>query len=106
MTAVWDEAKRQANLLKHGLDSAEFETAFDGEDAVYLPAQPSRTGRIRYKIIGRWRDRLVVVVIVSPLGAEAIALVSLRYANPKERAVHDRLRSQDRRAGIFPSGLG
>lgn len=94
MKIVWDEPKRAANVLKHGLDFADFETSFDRDTAVFLPTQPSRTGRARYKLLGQWQGRTVVVVIISPLGSEGLSLVSLRHANPNERAAYDRFRSQ------------
>lgn len=85
MAVVWDEPKRRANLAKHGLDFADFEEAFGLAGFKAYPARASRTGRIRYTLIGTWKERLVVAAIVSPLGSDAIALVSLRPANSKER---------------------
>ena len=94
MKATWDEPKRRANLLKHGLDFADFDEAFDAETALFLPARPSGNGRTRYILIGDWNGMLVVVVIVSPLGTEALDIVSLRPASPRERNAYDRHRSQ------------
>lgn len=89
MTTTWDEPKRQANLAKHGLDFADFDECFDAETALILPTTPSRTGRVRYKLIGDWKGERVVVVIVSPLGCEALSLVSLRHAGYAERDRYD-----------------
>ncbi|KQP16614.1 BrnT family toxin [Methylobacterium sp. Leaf93] len=94
MTATWDERKRKANLLKHGLDFADFDASFDAERALIRPTRPSRTGRNRYMLIGEWNDVLVVVVIISPLGTEAFDIVSLRPANGKERKTYDDHQSQ------------
>lgn len=92
MLIVWDEPKRQANLDKHGFDFAEFETSFDFGDFVAKATRASRTGRSRLILIGRWRDAqdvdLIVTAIVSPLGRQAVALVSLRIASEKERAAY------------------
>lgn len=90
MTTIWDEPKREANLAKHGLDFADFDTHFDGETALIRPTRPSQNGRERYMVIGDWNGERVVAVIVSPLGTEAISLVSLRNASPVERAAYDR----------------
>jgi len=94
MTATWGDIKRKANLLKHGLDFADFDASFDAETALIRPARPSRTGRARYMLIGQWKGALIVVVIASPLGSEALDIVSIRPASPKERAAYDRYRSE------------
>lgn len=87
MQIVWDEPKRQFNLAKHGLDFADL-VSFDWDDALYQPSRPSRTGRRRFKVLGYLGNRLVSVII-SPLGTEAISIVSLRPADSDERADYD-----------------
>lgn len=89
MTATWDEPKRQANLLKHGFDFADFDDCFDAGTALFRPTKPSRTGRERLMLIGEWDGQVVVTVIISPLGSEAIDLVSIRHASDKERAAYE-----------------
>jgi hypothetical protein len=88
---VWDEPKRVANLDKHGLDFSEFESGFSFDRFVALPARPSRTGRARFQLVGMLYGRTVVVAIVSPLGSEALSLVSLRLAGPRERRAYEEL---------------
>ena len=88
MRFVFDEPKRRANIAKHGFDIAEFEAAFSFDRFFNIAAQPSHTGRTRFKLIGMWHDRIVFVAIVSPLGSEAIAVVSVRRADRKERAFY------------------
>ena len=90
MTTTWDEPKRRANLAKHGLDFADFDSCFDATSALIRPTRASSTGRARYKLIGDWNGQQVVAVIVSPLGSEALSLVSLRGASPKEGAQYAR----------------
>ncbi|SEP32127.1 hypothetical protein SAMN04487843_11149 [Methylobacterium sp. ap11] len=85
MRIEWDEPKRRANLQKHGLDFADITAQFDFATAVLLETRPSRTGRGRFKLIGWFRSRLIVVVVASPLGTEAFSVISLRPANLKER---------------------
>ncbi|GJE18255.1 BrnT family toxin [Methylobacterium marchantiae] len=85
---TWDESKRSTNLVKHGLDFAEFETAFDFSTAIELPAEPSATGRARFRLVGVFDGRLVVVAILSPLGTEALSLISLRPASRAERRLY------------------
>lgn len=91
MLFSYDEPKQQANLAKHGFDFAEFEEAFDFDRYAVLPAKPSPTGRTRHKLVGTWYGVTVVVAIVSPLGSEAIDIVSIRHAARKERAIYDAL---------------
>jgi hypothetical protein len=90
MRILWDEPKRRANLAKHGFDFADFEIGFSFERFLAFPTRPSRTGRTRYRLVGTLFGDPVVVAIVSPLGSEAVAIVSLRLANVKERTAYDR----------------
>lgn len=86
---VWDEPKRRANLDKHGLDFKDFESEFRFEDGLVLAASPSRTGRARIKVVGPLLGRLIAAIL-SPLGSEAISIVSLRIADLGERRAYDR----------------
>jgi uncharacterized DUF497 family protein len=88
---TWDEPKRLANLAKHGLDFADFEEAFSFDRFAALAARPSRTGRERFRLIGSMFGDTVVVAVVSPLGKEAVSIVSLRPANPLERTAYENL---------------
>ena len=85
MRIVFDEVKRIANLDKHGLDMADFEDGFQFETALEFKAYISRTGRTRFSLIGYFNGVLIVVAILSPLGSEALSLVSLRPANVTKR---------------------
>jgi uncharacterized protein len=87
---IWDEPKRLSNLVKHGLDFADIEEGFDFDGAIVLPAKPSRTGLARFRLIGELRGALLVAIVRSSLGSEAISIVSLRPASQKERKLHDR----------------
>jgi uncharacterized protein len=85
---VWDEPKRVSNLAKHGLDFASLEAGFDFVRAIVLPAKTAKSGRPRVRIIGEMDGELVALV-ASPLGAEALAIVSLRPASKRERILHE-----------------
>lgn len=78
MQIVYDEVKRLTNLNKHGLDFAELESSFF--DKAYV--ETARNGRL--KVIGRFRDGLIIAAIVKPLGSEALSVISMRPANIKE----------------------
>ncbi|MGF3021520.1 BrnT family toxin [Methylobacterium aquaticum] len=88
MRIIWDEPKREANLAKHGLDFADARDRFVFEDAVILPSDTDPNGRPRFLALNELDGRLVAVVF-SPLGTEALALISLRPANRKERRIFE-----------------
>ena len=91
MLVVWDEKKRVANLDKHGLDFAEFASAFAFEHFGAVSAKPGVDGRRRFLFVGRWRGEDIVAAVVAPLGSEALSLISLRPASRKERETYARL---------------
>ena len=93
---VWDEPKRLANIAKHGLDFGDLQEGFDWDSFLTDIVRPSRTGRLRYRFLGNLDGEGVVVAIVSPLGEEAVSIVSLRRATRKERA-HYETWAKDRR---------
>ena len=88
MKIVWDEPKRQANIVTHGLDLADSES-FEWETASIVPGHAGQDGRPRFRAIGRLGNELVPLVF-SPLGAEAVAVISLRPASRAERKLHDK----------------
>lgn len=83
MLIVYDEPKRLTDLDNHGLDFAD---GFDFRSAVQFGAYTGSGGRSRFGLIGWLNGQLVVVAIVSPLGSEALSLVSLRPAKAQEGA--------------------
>jgi uncharacterized DUF497 family protein len=88
MKIVWDEPKRQANIVTHGLDLADAES-FDWETAIVVPGHAGKDGRPRFRAIGRLGNELVTLVF-SPLGTEAVSAISLRPASRAERKLHDK----------------
>ena len=87
MRIVWDEAKRLTTLDERGIDFADAED-FDWEDALYMPGHPGEDGRPRFMAIGWLHDELLTIVY-SPLGTEAISIVSMRPASRKDRRLFD-----------------
>lgn len=83
MKVTWDEPKRTINLVKHGLDLADAER-FAWNEALIVPSHAGKGGRPRFKAIGRL-DGDLIALIFSPLGSEAVTIVSLRRASRKER---------------------
>ena len=83
MKITFDEPKRLANLNNRGLDFAALTIEFF-EASIVVPARDGR-----FKAIGEF-EGCVLAVIFKPLGAEAIAVISMRHASRKERNVHDK----------------
>ena len=83
MELVWDEPKRLLNLAKHGFDFAELTEAFF-ETAAIVPAKQGR-----YLAIGDFNGIAVVAVVIRPLGAEAVSVISMRRADRQERRMLD-----------------
>ena len=83
MQIVYDELKLISNLAKHGLDFADLDLAFFDEATFDL----AKNGRLM--AIGEFRDRMVITVIVRPLGSEALSIISMRPASQSERRVVD-----------------
>ena len=77
----WNEAKRQANLSKHGLDFADM-TAFDWNNAI--EAMDDRHGEPRWVATGYIGDRLCVAVYAIG-NQDSVRLISLRNATSAER---------------------
>ena len=78
MKIVWDEPKRRANIAKHGLDFADVDPAF------FLDAVVREAREGRYRAFGTLAGA-PAVLIFSPLGREAVFLISLRRGSSKER---------------------
>lgn len=77
---VWDSPKHRANFETHRLDFGIITLDFLA-DAIIRPA---KTGRLQ--AIGLINGQ-PLSLIFSPLGTEAVSLISLRAASEKERAV-------------------
>ena len=83
----WDEAKRQANRARHGVDFAQID-GFDWATAVTREDTRGDYGERRFISTGLIGDR--VHVCVWTIRADRMRLISLRKANARERAQHGR----------------
>jgi uncharacterized DUF497 family protein len=88
MEIVWDEPKRLTNFETHGLDFVDARDRFDFEDAMIISSYPGDDARPRFIAIGPLNGRLVTVVF-SPLGSDALSLISLRPTSRKERNAYE-----------------
>jgi uncharacterized DUF497 family protein len=80
---IWDEAKRQANLEKHGVDFTSLQ-AFDWVGAIYFEDQRQEYGEVRLMALGVLENRVHVVAFTER--AEGRRLISVRKANSREIA--------------------
>lgn len=76
----WDQAKREVNLNKHGVDFADIEY-FQWDSAIV--GRSDRQGETRYIGVGLLQGRLHVVVFTDRDNKTRI--ISLRRANQEER---------------------
>ena len=77
----WDEAKRAANLAKHGVDFAEAE-GFDWSAASVRADLRTDYGEVRLVAMGPIGDRLHVLVFT--IRRRGLRVISLRRASTKE----------------------
>lgn len=78
----WDEAKRQANLTKHGLDFAEVDD-FDWSTAQVKPDLRRDYGEDRWKALGKIGDTIHHLAFTRRNGR--VRIISLRKANQREK---------------------
>ena len=83
MRYEWDEAKRQANLRKHGIDFAEIERVFAGPTFT-IGDDRFEYDELRFLTFGLLRDQAIVVAHTET--DEVIRLISARKANKDEEA--------------------
>ena len=80
MKFEWDEAKRQANLAKHGIDFADVEPLFDGPTVTTLD-QRFDYGEERFVTFGLLNG--LVLTVVHTETDTVIRLISARKAAKK-----------------------
>lgn len=85
MRVVWDEAKRRANVRKHGLDFADAEQVLAG---ITWTIEDRRFdyGERRYLTPGMLRD--TVVVMAHTETPSAIRVISMRKATRNEQILY------------------
>ena len=81
MRYIWDEAKRKANLKKHGLDFADVEKVFIGPLVLF---EDSRENYGEQRMIGIGLLDCLVVLIVHVETDETIRIISMRKADTDE----------------------
>ena len=81
MNFIWDEAKRQANLQKHGLDFADAAKVFSGPLLLF---EDTREDYGEQSMIGIGLLNYLVVLIVHVESDEEIRIISMRKADSDE----------------------
>jgi uncharacterized DUF497 family protein len=90
----WDEAKRQANLIKHGVDFVDALEVFSDARRVERIDVRREYGEERRQCVGLVRGQLLLVVY-NPRGAVR-RLISARKASSNERKAYDAGRDRAR----------
>ena len=81
MRYIWDEAKRKANLKKHGLDFADAGKVFVGPMVLF---EDNRENYGEQRMIGIGLLDCLVVLIVHIEADETIRIISMRKADTDE----------------------
>jgi hypothetical protein len=81
MRLEWDEAKRQSNILKHGIDFVGIDVVFESETVTILDDRFDY-GEERFVTLGLLNGR--VVVIAHTETDEVIRIISIRKATKNE----------------------
>jgi len=87
---IYDEAKRQTNLVKHGLDLADAALVYDAPDKITL--QSPRQGEERLMDIAMVEVMGVVLVLVYVERGADVRAISLRRASKQERKLYANLK--------------
>lgn len=85
MKVIWDEAKRSANLRKHGLDFADAEQVLAGITCT-IEDRRFEYGERRFITFGMLRD--TVVVMAHTETPATFRVISMRKATRNEEALY------------------
>ncbi|MGH7704143.1 MAG: BrnT family toxin [Gemmatimonadales bacterium] len=88
----WDPAKRESNLVKHGIDFVDAIAIFDGF-VLRLRDPRGSYGEVRFVAIGQVGDQLLAVVCTPR--PDAIRIISARRANRHETRAYRAVRPQE-----------
>ncbi len=87
MNIEYDPLKNQSNILKHGL-SFEDMLRFEWDSAIIVPDARKDYGEKRHVAYGLLDD--YVAVLVGTWRGKNYRIISLRYANAKERKLYEK----------------
>ena len=87
MNFEWDEEKRRANIIGHGLDFSDSWEIFEGPMLTGLDEREDY-GEDRWIAIGLLKG-IVVVIVFTERGEDTIRVISLRKALKHERIKYE-----------------
>jgi hypothetical protein len=87
----WDEAKREANLKKHGYDFADADLVY--ENPFKLTISTLRRGEFRLQDVAIVEALGQVLALVYVIRGYNIRIISFRKASRKERRDYDNFRA-------------
>ena len=82
---TWDESKRLANIVKHGLDFIIAVELFDGRGMI--SAQSPRDEEMRFVSVCEWRSRYIAVIWT--WRSDARRIISIRRARDVEKKAYE-----------------
>lgn len=89
---VWDEAKRRANLAKHGLDFADAHLVYDSAEKVTFLSHRNAEDRKLDVAMFESGDRILTLVYVER-GFD-VRVISFRAASRQERRAYEKARAE------------
>jgi uncharacterized protein len=90
MQYEWDEAKRESNLRKHGLDFADADLVYENPNKLTLPA--IKRGEVRLQDIALVDVAGRILSLVYVARGYNVRVISFRNASRKERRAYDNSR--------------
>ncbi|NLY40709.1 MAG: BrnT family toxin [Desulfovibrionales bacterium] len=82
----WDNAKRQSNLEKHGLDFIDADLVLENRYRLDVPSE--RNGEARIQSFAYVFEVLTVLTVVFLPGEQGVRIISFRRANRTEKEVY------------------
>lgn len=86
----WDEAKREANLRKHGFDCDDADMVFENPNKITFLMEGR--GEERWLDIALVETGGIVLALAYTIRGYDIRIISFRKASRKERRIYDNLR--------------
>ena len=88
----WDPAKREGNLVKHGIDFAGIGPCFADPSRHIWQDSRREYGEVRFNMLARRESRVLHVTFT--VRGPVTWLISARKANPREQRRYDRERER------------
>ena len=97
MQYEWDEAKRESNLRKHGLDFYAAYRVYESLDKVTLRLKTK--SEARFQDIAYVEFRGAILALVYTMRNGKVRCISFRYASKRERRIYAAAKSRPDRLG-------